>query len=215
MLRNSSLRFSRSLWSAVQPTSKHQTRISSSGLTQKKPQDSTYQRELTEAARSSQPEYHQFLVCFSLWSHDKWRSVKKVRGTNARVSSAKTSINEAQWRQQSCQANQCKKHRPLSAGLYLYSFQMSHVLSRNRSRKTAHAFSPGSFQRNTMCLFSGEHPLIRQFPEKHYMTQLSLQPEISASGTCRDTADLWTLSTKLGISVGLRKRQKVKVVRAQ
>lgn len=50
-------------------------------------------------------------------------------------------------------------------------FQTSHFLS----SQTLHALLPGSFQKNTMCLFSAKHPLITQFSEKRHMTQLSLQ----------------------------------------
>lgn len=66
---------------------------------------------------------------------------------------------------------------PLSIGLYLNCFQTSHVLSRVCSSKTSHAPFPGIFQKNTTCLFSTKHPLIRQFPEEktHHITQLSLQ----------------------------------------
>lgn len=48
-----------------------------------------------------------------------------------------------------------------------------------------HALSPSSFQKNAMCVFSKtslnvsasrKHPLIRQLPEKHDITQLSHQP---------------------------------------
>jgi hypothetical protein len=48
-------------------------------------------------ARSSQNTIRSSLVDFSLQSHNKWRSVKKVRWTNALVTSAKTSISKAQW----------------------------------------------------------------------------------------------------------------------
>lgn len=53
------------------------------------------------------------------------------------------------------------------------------------SSKSPHALSPGNFPKYTTCLFSAKHtpkcllqqkhPLIRQFPEEHHMTQLSLQ----------------------------------------
>jgi hypothetical protein len=66
--------------------------------------------------------------------------------------------------------------RPLSVGLYLYLFQTSSVLS-NISRKHHMPFFLGSLQKKktTMGLFSAKHPLIRQFLEKHRMTQLCLQ----------------------------------------
>jgi hypothetical protein len=73
------------------------------------------------------------------------------------------------------------QHHPLSVRLYLYPCALSNV----PSRETSHDPFPGSFQKNTMCLFSvkthshvsasAKHPLIGQFPEKYYMTQLNLQ----------------------------------------
>ena len=88
-----------------------------------------------------------------------------------------------QWRHQQSPTETSKEwqggpmpqHGPLSVGLYLSPFQTSHVLSSIHSSKTSHALSPGSFQRNITCLFSAKHPVIRQSPEKHHMTQLSLQ----------------------------------------
>jgi hypothetical protein len=76
------------------------------------------------------------------------------------------------------------QHRPLSVGLYLYPFQISHVLSGFYSSIISHTPFPGCFQKNTMSLFSAKHPpacllqqkhpLIRQFPVKYPMIQLCL-----------------------------------------
>ena len=48
----------------------------------------------------------------------------------------------------------------LSVGLCLHSLQTSHLLSSVRSTKTSHVFSPGSFQKNTTCMFSPNHLLM-------------------------------------------------------
>ena len=68
---------------------------------------------------------------------------------------------------------------------FIYPFQTSRVLSSISSSKTSHALFPGCLKKTTTCLFLAKHPptcllqhkhpLIRQFPEKHHMTQLSLQ----------------------------------------
>ena len=57
------------------------------------------------ATRSSWNTTRCSLVSFSIQSHNKQRSAKKARQTNARVQSAKTKPKEDQ---QSCKANQCK-----------------------------------------------------------------------------------------------------------
>ena len=129
------------------PLAKCQTRISSSSSIQKKPQDSTSWQVSIETARSSHNSTRMSLVHFSLWSHK--RSSAKKQGQSF--------VNKDQ------QSTHSPNNSPLSAGLYLYPFQTSHVLF------------PGSFQKNTMCLFSAKHPLITQFSEKRHMTQLSLQ----------------------------------------
>ena len=77
------------------------------------------------------------------------------------------------------------QQHPLSVGLHLYPFQASSVLLSICSSNTSEASFPGSFQKNTTCLLSAKqpptyllqqkHPLIRQFSEKHHMTQQSLQ----------------------------------------
>ena len=64
----------------------------------------------------------------------------------------------------------------LSVGFYLRSFQTSRDLLNTHSSKTPHALSPGSFRKPSSPMsVSAKHPLIRQFPEKHHMTQLGLQ----------------------------------------
>jgi hypothetical protein len=73
---------------------------------------------------------------------------------------------------ESSKANQLQEHCPPSVGLYLCSFQ-TYVPSSIRRSKTSHALSLGSFQKNTLRLFSAKHRYIRQFPEKHHMIQLS------------------------------------------
>ena len=60
-------------------------------------------------------------------------------------------------------------------GLYLYPFQTFHILSSFCSSKMSHALFPGYFPKNTTCIFLAKYPLLRQFPEKHHMAQLSLQ----------------------------------------
>jgi hypothetical protein len=49
--------------------------------------------------------------------------------------------------------------------------------------QTSHALSSGSFQKNTLCLFSAKHSLIRQFPEKtpQDITESPRKPEIPTS----------------------------------
>jgi hypothetical protein len=69
---------------------------------------------------------------------------------------------------------------------YIYTPSKHHMLSHVSALVKHHIpFFPGSFQKNTICLFSAKHPatyllqqkhpLIRQFPEKHHVTQSSLQ----------------------------------------
>jgi hypothetical protein len=78
--------------------------------------------------------------------------------------------------------NQCQR---LSVGFYLYSFQISCVLSSVCSSKASHVLSPDFFPEKYhvsilcktpfyMCA-STKHALIRQLPEKYHMTQLILQ----------------------------------------
>jgi len=43
--------------------------------------------------------------------------------------------------------------------------------------KAPHVPFPGSFQKNSTCLFSAKHPLMRGYPEKYHMTQPNLQKE--------------------------------------
>ena len=71
-----------------------------------------------------------------------------------------------------------------SFGLHLFPFQTLCAFLCVLYQNIACPFILGYFQKNTMYLFSAEHapmcmlnqnqPLIRQFPEKHHMTQLSL-----------------------------------------
>lgn len=78
------------------------------------------------------------------------------------------------------------EHHPLSVGLDLHSFQISHVLLSVGSCKISHALLPDSLQQNTTYLFLGKpnlshvclskHHFIRQLSEKkNHMAQLSLQ----------------------------------------
>lgn len=100
-----------------------------------------------------------------------------VRWTNAiqycqqRSASAKTNNDQQRiirWRNfiESC---------PLSVGLYLYSFQASHILSNVYSSKISHAPFPDCFplpkkklflvKHLPICLLQQKHSLIRQFPD--------------------------------------------------
>jgi hypothetical protein len=65
---------------------------------------------------------------------------------------------------ESGKANQCN-----SIGLYLHPFQASALA------KCHMCISQAASKKNTTCLFSAKHPLIRRYPGKHHMTQLSLQ----------------------------------------
>lgn len=56
---------------------------------------------------------------------------------------------------------------PLSVGLYLCPFQTSHVFSSVRCSKTSHASFSGSFQKNTMFVFSAKHPPMCPLQQKH------------------------------------------------
>ena len=74
---------------------------------------------------------------------------------------------------------------PLSVGLYLYTFQFHLFSQTSTSAKHHMIFFQAASRKNTtcpfsakhppMCLLQQKHPLIRQFPEKHHMTQLSFQ----------------------------------------
>lgn len=74
-----------------------------------------------------------------------------------------------------CQGEPMPHCHPLSVGLYDYLDQTSRALSSVCSSKISHSLFPGSFQKNTTCLLQQKHPLIREFPEKHHVIQLSLQ----------------------------------------
>jgi hypothetical protein len=76
-----------------------------------------------------------------------------------------------QWRPaKSSKANQCQGAVHCLVG-YTYILSKHHVSSQVSSpAKSSHALSLGSIQKNTMCLFSAKHPLI-----KLHMIQLSLQ----------------------------------------
>ena len=98
------------------------------------------------------------LVCFSIQSHKKLWSAKKVRQTKAIEHCCQSALsakpNEDQ--QRVARRTNATQHRPLSVALYLYPFQTSHGLSTVHSSKTWHA------------LFSS------QFPEKHHMSVLQI-----------------------------------------
>jgi hypothetical protein len=65
-----------------------------------------------------------------------------------------------QWQQSPMQTSKQWQGEPvlLPAGLYLHTFQTLRVLSSICSSKTPHALFPGSFQKNTTCVFSAKHP---------------------------------------------------------
>jgi hypothetical protein len=83
----------------------------------------------------------------------------------------RVSKDQRQW--SPVMANSCKVVHYQSG--YPSTLSRHHVSLNHRSSKTSHALSPSNFQKNTTCLLSAEHTLIRQFLEKHHMTQLSLQ----------------------------------------
>ncbi|XP_063142933.1 uncharacterized protein LOC134486643 [Rattus norvegicus] len=55
------------------------------------------------------------------------------------------------------QGEPVQKHRPLSVGFYSYSFQILHVLSSIRFRKTSHGISPDSFQKTITSVLSNTY----------------------------------------------------------
>ena len=123
-----------------------------------------------------QPKYHQSSsVYFSLQSHNKQRSLKKARRNHARRNNARPLSDNPKDNQQRVVRQTNTKSLFTVFGLHLLSFQTSRVLSRIHSNKTSRVLSPGIIQKYTMCLFPAKHPLIRQFPEKYHMTQLSFQ----------------------------------------
>ena len=75
------------------------------------------------------------------------------------------------------------QHHPFTIGPHLYLFQTSHILSSICPSKTSHSLFQAASRKipcllakhPPMCLLQQKHPLITQFPEKHHMTQLSLQ----------------------------------------
>ena len=62
------------------------------------------------------------------------------------------------------QGKPMQEHHSLSVRFYFHAFQISHALSSVCLSKTSSHVSA-----------SAKHPLLRQLPEKHHMTQLSLQ----------------------------------------
>ena len=119
-------------------------------------------------------ELHQLVqVCRS--------SKKKTRQTNSRAVICEDQRKEKPMEViKELQGKPMPEHRPLSVGLYFYSFLTSCVLSGICSSKTPHALLPGSIQHLFSAKYprvsaSAKHPLIRQFPEQHHMVPLSLQ----------------------------------------
>lgn len=92
---------------------KHQTQINSRSLFQKKAQGSAHQQSV-EAARNIWNTARRPLVCFSLWSHDKWRSVKR-----SKLNQCQSIISEAQgqWSpvrtSKGLQGEPMQEHRPV------------------------------------------------------------------------------------------------------
>jgi hypothetical protein len=66
-------------------------------------------------------------------------------------------------------------HCPLG---YIYTLSKHHVFSQVSALAKHHTplFQAAS-RKNTMCLLQQNHPLIRQFPEKYYMTQVIVSEE--------------------------------------
>lgn len=128
----------------------------------------------------------------SLQSYDKQRLKKEARRTNARVSSGKTSVSEAQV----LQDKPIPEHRPVHCPL-CYTYTLSkHLMSSQASALAKHhvSFHQAAFRKTPrvcsqlnllprVCFnktsshmsASAKRSLTRQFPEKHHMTQLGLQ----------------------------------------
>lgn len=137
-------------------TCKHHSRITKDSSTQKKLLSSSNWPGFEEAARSHRNvTTRSSLVLFYLQSHDKQWSVKKERWINATAWSMKASVIKVHWASaKSGKASQCHGDAHCCAGF-------THTLSKH------HMPFSQSATRNTMCLFSTKHPLLRQFPEQH------------------------------------------------
>lgn len=85
--------------------------------------------ESAKAARTSWNATRSSVVCFSLWSHDRWRSVRKAVWTNViSLSSSVSSVtlDQCQWRPaRSRKVNQCQTVDHCLLG---YTLSKHHVL---------------------------------------------------------------------------------------
>ena len=124
----------------------------------------------SQISNNSNPE-ETVSFCQSVWVHGSSKKLPEDHENFLSVSLYKVTTGDNQQRWQGKPMPHC---HPLSVGLYLYTFQTSGVLSMSTLEKH-HSLFLGGFQKNATCLFSAKHPLKRQFPEKHHMTQLSLQ----------------------------------------
>jgi len=137
-------------------TCKHYSRITKDSSTQKKLLSSSNWPGFQEAARSHRiVSTRSSLLLFSLHSHDKQWSVRKERWNNATAWSMKTRVIKVHWASaKSIKASQCHGVSTVVQG-YTRTLSKHHM-----------PFSQ-AVTRNTMCLVSAKHPLLRQFPEQH------------------------------------------------
>jgi hypothetical protein len=154
LFRSSSLGQLQHLLSEYEQSSpKHQTQISSSSLVQKKLQAPLNQHDSANLARSSW-NTRSSLVLFSLWSPDKRRSAKTIEVLQGEPT----------------------QERPLTLCrvMFIFFLNITHPLKHPLQQNiTALSQKQLSGKRHVFGL--SKHPLIRQHPGKHHMTQPSLQ----------------------------------------
>ena len=129
-----------SIWAVQSATTKHESVVVTWSRRNQKTQPNWH--ESAEMARSSWDTMRSSLACISLWSHNKWRSVK----TSETLQGEQMQENHWQWPPKCCKgykANQCESvsHYVLDYTYTLSKHRMSFQVSASANILSSVCFS--------------------------------------------------------------------------